>query len=100
MYMLNTTKDVWFKFKPLEEDGKKVSHAVCAPQTKGKVYLFMLDPRGKQAYPEMRVCDIRKMCHKMDPHWQALHREEKKSRLNYDQGISLFGKDRDMSERP
>ena len=98
--MLNRTKDVWFKLKPLDEDGKKVSHAVCAPQTQGKVYLFMLDPRGKQAYPEMRVCDIRKMCHKMDPHWQALHREEKRARLNNLEGSNLFGKDRDLSERP
>ena len=98
--MLNRTKDVWFKLKPLDEDGKTVSHAVCAPQTQGKVYLFMLDPRGKQAYPEMRVCEILKMCHKMDPHWQALHREEKRARLNNLEGSNLFGKDRDLSERP
>ena len=99
--MLNTTKEVWYKLRPLEaDDGKKVSHVVCAPQTQGKVYIFMLDPQGKQAYPEMRMYDIRKMCHKMDPHWQALHREEKKARGNNQHVINLFGKDRDLSERP
>jgi hypothetical protein len=97
--MLNTTKEVWFNLRPLGDDGKKVSHAVCAPQTQGKVYLFMLDPRGKQAYPEMRIYDIRKMSHKLDPYWQALHREEKKAKVKNQHVINLFGKNRDLSER-
>jgi len=28
--MLNTSKEVWYKLKPLEDDGKKVSNVVCA----------------------------------------------------------------------
>lgn len=60
----------------------------------------MLDPRVKQAYPEMRIYDIRKMSHKMDPYWQALHGEEKKAKLNNQHVSNFFGRDRNLTERP
>lgn len=56
VYMFNTFREVWYKLRPLdtEHGDLKVSHAVSAPESKGKIYLFKINPKSKLGnFPEV-----------------------------------------------
>jgi N-acetylneuraminic acid mutarotase len=42
VYMFNTFKEVWYKLRPIdtEQGGMKVAHAVSAPESNGKIFIF------------------------------------------------------------
>lgn len=66
----------------------KISHAISAPESNGKIYLFHINPKSKQGnFPEISLYDLREMCPKMDPYWLHLHRlkkdEARKLQRNY-----------------
>lgn len=94
--MFNTFREVWYKLRPLdtEHGDLKVSHAVSAPESKGKIYLFKINPKNKLGnFPEVSIFDLREMCPRMDPYWLHLHRLRKdEARKQFRTYLDQYGK--------